>query len=280
MLPSGFQFSQASLQDFIDCPKRFQLRYLMGLRWPAAESEPIEQHERRIQLGQAFHHLVQQHLAGISEERIARTIGDANLERWWRNYLLYRPVATYGGEAATVRSEVALLGAIGAYKLIAKYDVLIVHAGGRVVILDWKTSETRASERSLRDRLQTRIYPFLVVQAGASLNGGELLKPSDVEMVYWFPEHPDAPARFAYSARQYEDDGAYLHRLVERIAALDDDAYDLTDEAWRCAFCAYRSYCERGEKAGALDDLDEAIDLDLEGDEFDVDFEHAAEVEF
>jgi len=157
-----------------------------------------------------------------------------------------------------VRSEVALLGAIGAYKLIAKYDVLIVHAGGRVVILDWKTSETRASERSLRDRLQTRIYPFLVVQAGASLNGGELLKPSDVEMVYWFPEHPDAPARFAYSARQYEDDGAYLHRLVERIAALDDDAYDLTDEAWRCAFCAYRSYCERGEKAGALDDLDEA----------------------
>jgi len=37
-LPTGFRFSQASLQDYVDCPQRFQLRYLAALQWPAVEA--------------------------------------------------------------------------------------------------------------------------------------------------------------------------------------------------------------------------------------------------
>ena len=71
-LPDNFQFSQASLQDFVDCPRRFHLRYLLNVAWPAAEAEPIEEQERRVQLGLAFHRMVQQQLVGIPEVRIAR----------------------------------------------------------------------------------------------------------------------------------------------------------------------------------------------------------------
>ena len=39
-LPPQFAFSQSSLQDYMDCPRRFQLRYLDRLIYPAAESEP------------------------------------------------------------------------------------------------------------------------------------------------------------------------------------------------------------------------------------------------
>ena len=54
-LPPDFQFSQSSLQDFETCPRRFELRYLQRLSWPAIESEPIQVAERLAQLGADFH---------------------------------------------------------------------------------------------------------------------------------------------------------------------------------------------------------------------------------
>ncbi|MCZ7553427.1 MAG: PD-(D/E)XK nuclease family protein [Anaerolineales bacterium] len=39
-LPEGFHFSQTNLQDYRECPRRFKLRYMLGLAWPAIESEP------------------------------------------------------------------------------------------------------------------------------------------------------------------------------------------------------------------------------------------------
>ena len=43
LLPDDFQFSASSLQDFVDCPSRFYLRSIRGLRYPAPESEPLTQ---------------------------------------------------------------------------------------------------------------------------------------------------------------------------------------------------------------------------------------------
>ena len=64
-LPDRFTFSQSSLQDYTDCPRRFQLRYIEQLKWPAVESEPVLDNERRQQEGQLFHRLVQQHRIGL-----------------------------------------------------------------------------------------------------------------------------------------------------------------------------------------------------------------------
>ena len=61
-LPPNFQFSQGSLQDFVDCRRRFQLRYIQGVAWPALQTEPAMENERSMQQGARFHHLVHQHL--------------------------------------------------------------------------------------------------------------------------------------------------------------------------------------------------------------------------
>ena len=61
-LPHSFQFSQGSLQAYVDCPRLFQLRYIEGLSWPAPEVEPALENERHLQLGSDFHRLVQQYL--------------------------------------------------------------------------------------------------------------------------------------------------------------------------------------------------------------------------
>ena len=79
-LPKNFQFSQSSLQDFETCPRRFQLRYLRQLSWPAIESEPIQEAERLAQLGTDFHRLVHQHLVGIDEETLETSLSSAQPE--------------------------------------------------------------------------------------------------------------------------------------------------------------------------------------------------------
>ncbi|NCT22292.1 PD-(D/E)XK nuclease family protein, partial [bacterium] len=63
-IQSPFTFSQSSLQDYADCPRRFQLRYIEQLAWPAVETEPALENERRQQEGLLFHRLAQQHLIG------------------------------------------------------------------------------------------------------------------------------------------------------------------------------------------------------------------------
>ena len=69
-LPLNFQFSQASLSDYVDCARRFQLRYLLEQPWPAVEAEPLLERERVMALGQRFHKLIQQHIEGLPAEAL------------------------------------------------------------------------------------------------------------------------------------------------------------------------------------------------------------------
>src|SRR3990172_3561891 len=86
-IPAQFTFSQTSLQDYADCSRRFQLRYLDKLTYPAAESEPALENERHQQEGQYFHRLAQQYLLGIPAEKLARLANTPNLQRWWENFI-------------------------------------------------------------------------------------------------------------------------------------------------------------------------------------------------
>ncbi|MBN1248739.1 MAG: PD-(D/E)XK nuclease family protein [Anaerolineae bacterium] len=282
LLPDDFQFSQASLQDFEDCPRRFQLRYLEGLRWPAVEAEPIEEHEKRMAIGTDFHTMAQRHILGLPEAQIERSAHDPDLLRWWRNLLTYRPVETFGGDPSTakVRSEVVLQAQVAGYGLVAKYDVVIVNPRCRFVILDWKTSSRRPLDQDLKGRLQTRVYRLLAVEAGGYLNDGEAIDPGSVEMVYWFPEFPDAPVRLPYDASQYESDRRYLERLITEIAGMDEATYALTEDEPRCKYCLYRSYCGRGAEAGELAEAAPEWEATSSLEDLDLDLEQIAEIAF
>jgi CRISPR/Cas system-associated exonuclease Cas4 (RecB family) len=274
-LPTNFQFSQGSLQDYVDCPRRFQLRYLLQLDWPAQEAEPALENEEHVRLGAAFHRLIHQHALGIPAEDLSRTVQEPDLRRWWHNYLERGPQ----GLPETRHPEVVLSAPLGDHRLVARYDLVAVDAGQRAVIVDWKTSRRRPKRKDLAERLQTRVYPYLLVQAGAHLNGGRPFAPEQIEMVYWFAEYPEDPARFAYDAARYAADGAYLAALVEEITGLSDTDFPLAVDGERCRFCPYRSLCQRGVEAGAFDaELDE-VDA---GDAFDldIDFEQIAEIEY
>ena len=274
-LPTNFQFSQGSLQDYADCPRRFQLRYLLRLAWPAAEAEPAIENERYLQQGAAFHRLVHQHTLGMPLERLSGMVADEDLCRWWHNYLAQPPA-----ELPPSRyPEVSLSAPVGGHRLIAKYDLVSVEVGRRAVIVDWKTYRKRPRRGWLAARLQTRVYPFLLVRAGSHLNAGHLLQPEHVEMIYWFSNFPADPERFAYGAAQYRADEVYLSSLIEEIQGLGDGDFTLTAQERRCHYCPYRSLCQRGIRAGAFDQAEEESEV---RDDFDVslDFEQIAEIEY
>jgi hypothetical protein len=291
-VPQDFQFTQGNLQDYLDCRRRFQLRHLEELPWPAVEAEPIHENERRLQLGSAFHSLVQQHLLGVPASRIGQMLAGSRaagteLGRWWENYLDYASAFTDRPDVREVPQvplvEATLTAPLGNYRLVAKYDVIFQRGGepGSVVIIDWKTTQKRPSREWLAGRTQTKVYPFILACATSSFenSSGAGLQPGQIELVYWFPEFPREPERFLYSQEQFDLDRNYLEQLVAEIEGLDSGDFHLTSQVERCAYCTYRSLCDRGVRAGSLDEF--SFDDEFSGDlEVNLDFDQIAEIEF
>ncbi len=263
--------SQSSLQDYNDCPRRFELRYLQQLSYPAVETEPALENEKHQQEGEYFHRLAQQFFVGIPTEQIAKLANTDNLQRWWNNFETdLRSLKDLPG----LRSEHTLSAPLGKFRLLAKYD-LIARDGDKFLIYDWKTYRRRPKTDWLAIRWQTRVYRALLVQAGAHLNGGQRIEPGQVEMIYWFSDFPSEPAKFPYSADQFKRDWDALTRIADELTSAS--TYPKTDDTAKCSYCPYRSYCNRGVRAGDAADAE----LETEAEElFDLNFEQIGEIEF
>ena len=265
--------SQSSLQDYMDCAQRFKLRYLDRLSYPAAETEPTLENEKHQQEGEYFHRLIQQHLIGIPAEQISKFANTPNLQRWWENFQNTRELKdlrTLSG----LYPESTLSAPLGKHRLLAKYDLIAVQ-DGQAVIYDWKTYRKRPRNEWLNARMQTRVYRALLVKAGAHLNQGKTFEPEQIEMVYWFAEFPEEPVKLPYSSAQFQRDWDTLLKLSEEVASAS--SYPLTEDRQKCLFCTYRSYCERGVRAGDV----EQAEAEMEAEElFDVNFEQIGEIAF
>jgi hypothetical protein len=260
MLPVAFSFSQSSLQDYVDCPRRFQLRYVQSQAWPGVQVEPVVEHERQLERGARFHRLVQRHQLGVDAAVLGASVGDdPDLLAWWRAYLGFGYLHTLGGRRYP---EYTLSTTVVGVRLVATFDLLVVTPDERVVIFDWKTYRREPSRAWFEARLQTRVYLYVVACAGAELLGGEI-GPDRVSMVYWVAGGAGEPVRFDYDGAQFLRDGGYLAALVGEIVEADGaGVWGLAPGGARCRFCEYRSLCDRGVVAG---DVGEFGDVDVGG---------------
>ena len=94
-------------------------------------------------------------------------------------------------------------------------------------------------------------------------------------MVYWFSNFPNQPARFAYSKSKSERDWAVIEKIVSEISSTKE--FPMSEDEHPCKFCAYRSYCDRGKKAGEWDDFDGEINAE---ESFEINFEQIGEIAF
>ena len=269
-IPTPFTFPQSSLQDYVDCARRFQLRYIERLQWPAIETAPVLENERRQVEGQQFHRLVQQSLIGLPADKLAKMANSPNLARWWSHWLDFRG-AKDRRDIGNLFPEITLSAPVSKHRLIAKYDLITVK-DGRATIFDWKTYHKRPKDEWMSVRLQTKVYRALLVVAGAHLNGGQPFAPEQVEMVYWYADFPSEPSKFPYNKSQHKRDWDGLVKLVSEISS--KQSFPLTDDEKKCGYCAYRSYCERGVEAGEYEDIESEIS------NLDIALEQIQEIEF
>ena len=94
-------------------------------------------------------------------------------------------------------------------------------------------------------------------------------------MVYWFANFPNEPARFVYSASKSQRDWDSVIKIAEEISAAKD--FPLAEDEHPCRFCAYRSYCDRGTKAGEWDEFEGEVEVE---ESFEIDFEQIGEIAF
>ena len=262
-----FQFSQASLQDYLACPRRFQLRYIIRQPWPAQAAQPEDAFELHLQQGASLHRLIQQDFLGTPREKLTQLAQDQPLSTWWTRYLEYSPADLPDKKIP----EVELSATIGENRLVGKFDLLAFEPGGRFVIVDWKTERNPPRREQLVSRMQTVLYPFLLVEGGADYNRGEMIDPAQVEMIYWFTELPQNPQSFLYDLETHQSNRSRLENLLAEIQDHQEEIFPLTRDELRCTYCNYRSLCKRGSKAGSFvqiegdpADIDPYFDLELE----------------
>jgi RecB family exonuclease len=261
-LPDNFSFNQQNLEDFVNCRRLFYLRHILKQEWPALESEPVLEHEELMRLGEKFHRLVYQQGVGIPAEILDSSVDDIVLESWRQQFEKLKIDSLPGRKFY----EKLVTVPFGSYRLLAKYDLLILTPENHALIYDWKTSQREPQRKWLVGRMQTLVYPFVM----ALQQGTTAIQPQDIEMTYWYPAFPGSSFRFPYSTEQFQADREKLTNLIAVIESLPAEQFEKTEKVKLCEFCRYRSLCERGEKAGDFRTREESEDS---GSPFDIDFD-------
>jgi len=251
-LSPDFQFSQHILQDYTDCNYRFFLRYLDRMAWPAEHVQDALLQEDYMQQGQTFHNIVHQHLMGLPAERLLQPYAPEHaLHQWWVNFLTHGlqdvPLQRHPEKMLSIR--------FAEHPVVGRYDLIAIEPGRRAVIVDWKTNRTRPKREHLARRWQTRLYPYLLIRAGAAFNNGQAFTPEQIEMRYWFANFPEAPESFFYDSAQFADDETALNTIIETLTHQQE--FPKTSNEHQCKFCHFRAFCGRGSsgKWAEMDDL-------------------------
>ncbi len=244
--------TQSTLQLYCDCPRRYWLSVVRRLPWPAARTASSQEDERRARLGTHFHRMVQRALRDLP---VAAGAVRGEAGRWFAEWRAAWDEAQSGLPLlreieCTLSTPLPLGDGRGSVRLLARYDLLAVEPGRRAVIIDWKSSGSLPPLDRLYARVQSRLYPFILVEAGPALPWGPLL-PEQVEMRYWFAAAPREPVILRYNDEQHAAQRQWLRTLLDDILSRQSEEEfppapgDTTTRHALCAHCIYRSRCGR-----------------------------------
>jgi hypothetical protein len=243
-MPDALLLSRPKLTTFLDCPRRFQLRYLRRLAWPGFFADTKA--EEAMARGKQFHLLLERHFLGMDVP--VTSIGDTAVSAWYQTFKHHNPVRQNGRYLPEHRLTVP----IGSHLLLGRFDLLVVgEQDGQPFahIYDWKTGRAKGAGELEQD-WQTRLYLALLAEGGGALWGdGRSPHPDQISLTYWYVTEPDAPHAIRYTAARHSQNWAEIQAIVSQI---DDhtqrDEWPLTADRSRCRRCAYQAYCGRQEK--------------------------------
>jgi CRISPR/Cas system-associated exonuclease Cas4 (RecB family) len=268
--------SQSNLQDFSECPRRFELKVIDNISWPAAYLEPLSQLEQATEIGNKFHQLCHQYFTGIDQDSLNRSISNPDLKIMWESFSTFAK----GLQDENRFPEIILSTPFLGHQLIAKYDLVLKTNNGKFIIYDWKTSTQKPTRTLISQRFQTFLYPYILVKTGNSIFKKEQPSPKNISMNYWYPMSSDPEEIFPYSDTLYSENTDQLTEIISEIDGYVNSGkiFPMTIDRKLCGKCVYRSLCERGIQAGKFDPITEIDGEDLSGVHFDLD--NISEIEF
>ncbi len=246
--------SRGKLTTFLECRRRFQLRYLEMAAWPAAPLPAVD--EERLGRGQQFHQLVQRHFLGLKIE--PATISDRTVRGWWLTFARFLSNLPHGRNMPDGRTlpELTLTIPIRGHLLHGRFDLLIIGEKDGLPfahLYDWKTGRP-LDESTLRHDWQTRLYLAMLAEGGQALwgEGQNPLRPEQISITYWYVTAPEEPHTISYNQAWHEQNWAEIEAIVAQIEEQQTagGAWPLTEERAQCRVCAYQALCGRQE-AGA-----------------------------
>ncbi len=245
-----FSFSAKKIQDFIDCERRYELRYILNQSWPAITSEPILEIESNIKRGNEFHYLVHQFISGVPEKILRETVRDSLISNWFGSFLSFYKTL----KVKTIFSEFPLTAQIGTNKLTAVYDLIYLNENEELCIIDWKTSKYIPGKNILALKVQSILYPFILNETSAEFLQGSHYPPEKISMRYWYPSSPAENIIFPYGQEAHETNHVFLKNIISEMQEKKDGEFILTKDEKKCGFCPYRSLCNRGISASKFNE--------------------------
>ena len=235
-------FSARKMQDYLDCERRYELRYILDQSWPGITSEPVLEIESNIRKGNEFHYLAHQFFTGIPEKTLVETIHDDIMFKWFENFLSFCKSL----KAKYLYSEFRLTAHVGKNKLTAIYDLIYLNENDEIGIIDWKTSKFVPKKNTLKLKVQSILYPFILHEASAEFLPGSYYPPEKISMRYWYPASPTEEFIFTYGHSVHEEYRVFLEDIISEIQGKKIGEFELTNDEKKCGFCPYRSLCNRG----------------------------------
>ena len=255
-------FSQLALKVYDSCPLKFKKRYLDGLYWPADWSGNYSQKEI-VKKGRNFHLLAQRYYD--RGETIKKDYISEELLKWFNELKKFRPY----NNIDKFLPEHELRINKEKIKLVAKYDLLYIDKKNkRLIIYDWKTNKKRFIRDKLKSNLQTKVYLYVLAEAGLFYYFAENFDLNKMSIIYWNPRYPKQNVKINYSRKNYKKDKKFLKDKIEEIKNLKYNEFFKTDNKKTCKFCEYRPIC-LGKKAESIEVEDDDINLEIDWDNID-----------
>jgi len=255
-VPAYFRFSQSSLAAYAECPRRFWLRYIRRVEWPAPLTDQLEQWEKAIERGQLFHHWAQQDGLGLAVDEWALADEDELLVQWWKNFRDHQPQGLGRG---AIFSEIELSLPLAGHRIVAKFDRVVCADDGRIYIVDWKTGRRQPQQAEYAANWQTLVYRYVMVEAGAELTGGRGIAPEQITLLYWHAQYPQALEPIGYTAQEHAQAREELLDAIQTIISLKaaEGDFPQTEDWGKCKRCTYSALCERGRERAEDWDIDD-----------------------
>jgi superfamily I DNA/RNA helicase len=265
--PSDFyihNYSYSSIESYDSCPFKYKFEYLLKIKSAEQKYSLIS--------GSIYHEAIRRFfeesdnyeigdLLQMLDEEIEkdkekfrfeflieeiRENSENDLRNFYENFILEILPALKNNEfQKTIFCEKKFeFDFMNKYKINGKIDFIKIKDNQRAEILDFKSSQSKYSEKDLKEKIQLKLYK-MGSKYSKSLNIGQLkLSDKEISLKYYFLGRDKDP--YTIMPDDYYDEDILNDKLSEVISRIEDEVFIINPKNYMsCLNCNYKIFCDK-----------------------------------